>query len=300
MFIFSRWFGVYCLELRDQIGILGEHIPTRNGLSKHPHYCYCYCYCTTTTTTTAVHFSRRARTSRSAGQVPSDIIGEATHTQAQIPPKASRKKAISHTKAPATTESSVKPVYFSRRAPTKRTAKPKQVDAPVTKPETCTSLPPSQIPRLTTASIIQYEHQPSSKLSLNSRIFISPRMTKAKPQVDLQNSQSSACEQTFPIHGSVGSALIEDEESIYIDILHKGSTGTDAIAAVVLSGGVGGFCLNSYTWVDDVIPPGMVTDAECIGDNLDPIGICTDMDHRHGPPKQHYDGYWCCVVEWGW
>ncbi|KAH6602772.1 hypothetical protein BASA61_000804 [Batrachochytrium salamandrivorans] len=106
-------------------------------------------------------------------------------------------------------------------------------------------------------------------------------MTKAKPQVDLQNSQSSDFKQTFPIHGSVGSALIEDEESIYIDILHKGSTGTDAIAAVVLSGGVGGFCLNSYTWVDDVIPPGMVTDAECIGDNLDPIGICTDMDHRN-------------------
>ncbi|KAH9262079.1 hypothetical protein BASA82_000865 [Batrachochytrium salamandrivorans] len=29
----------------------------------------------------------------------------------------------------------------------------------------------------------------------------------------------------------------------------------------------------------------MVADAECIGDNLDPIGICTDMDHRHGPPN---------------
>ncbi|KAH6588785.1 hypothetical protein BASA50_010491 [Batrachochytrium salamandrivorans] len=187
---------------------------------------------TTTATTTAVHFSRRARTSRSAGQVPSDIIGEATHTQAQISPKASRKKATSDTKAPATTESSGKPVHFSRRAPTKRTAKPKQVDAPVTKPETCASLPPSQIPRLTTASTIQYEHQPSSKLSLNSRIFIPPRMTKAKPQVDLQNNQSSAREQTFPIHGSVGSALIEDEESIYIDISHKGSTGMDAIAAV--------------------------------------------------------------------
>ncbi|KAH9266988.1 hypothetical protein BASA83_010179 [Batrachochytrium salamandrivorans] len=226
-----------------------------------------------------LHFSRRARPSRGVGKVPSDIIGEATHTQAQIPSNAFRKKATSDTKAPATTESSVKPVHFSRRAPTKRTAKPKQVSAPATKPETCTSLPPSQIPRLTTASIIQYEHQPSSKLSLNSRIFISPRMTKAKPQVDLQNSQSSDFKQTFPIHGSVGSALIEDEESIYSDILHKGSTGTDAIAAVVLSGGVGGFCLNSYTWVDDVIPPGMVTDAECIGDNLDPIGICTNMDH---------------------
>ncbi|KAH6598074.1 hypothetical protein BASA50_003957 [Batrachochytrium salamandrivorans] len=104
-------------------------------------------------------------------------------------------------------------------------------------------------------------------------------MTKAKPQVDLRNGQSSAREQTFPIHGSVGSALIEGEEFICIDISHKGSTGMVVIAAVVLSGGTGGFCLNNYTWVDDVIPPGMVTDAECIGDNLDSIGICTDMDH---------------------
>ncbi|KAH6596114.1 hypothetical protein BASA50_005411 [Batrachochytrium salamandrivorans] len=125
-------------------------------------------------------------------------------------------------------------------------------------------------------------------------------MVKAKNQVDLKNNQSSAREQIFPIHGSVGSVLTGDEEYKCIDLSHKGSTGTDAIAAVVLSGGVGGFCLNSYTWVDDVIPLGMVTDAECIGDNLDPIGICTDMDHRHGPPKQHYDGYWCYFVEWGW
>ncbi|KAH6594517.1 hypothetical protein BASA50_006466 [Batrachochytrium salamandrivorans] len=131
------------------------------------------------------------------------------------------------------------------------------------------------------ASIIQYEHQPSSKLSPSSRIPISPRMMEAKHQIDLRNNQSSAFKQTFPIHGSVGSVLIEDEESGCIDISHEISTGMDAIAAVVLSGGVGGFCLNSYTWVDDVIPPGMVADTECVGDNPDPIGICTDIDHRN-------------------
>ncbi|KAH6573627.1 hypothetical protein BASA62_002840 [Batrachochytrium salamandrivorans] len=170
--------------------------------------------------------SRRARTSRSAGKVPSDIIGETEHTQAQIPPKASKKQRLYLTsKAPTTTESSGKPVHFSRRAPTKRTAKPKQVDAPITKPNTRISLPLSRIPRLTTASTIQYELQPSSKLSPSSRIPISPRMVKAKPQVDLKNSQSSASKQTFPIHGSVGSVLTGDEESICTDISHESNTG---------------------------------------------------------------------------
>ncbi|KAH9272077.1 hypothetical protein BASA83_005666 [Batrachochytrium salamandrivorans] len=232
-----------------------------------------------TATTTAIHFSRRARTSRSAGKVPSDIIGETEHTQAQIPPKASKKQAISHIKAPTTTESSGKPVHFSRRAPTKRTAKPKQVDAPISKPNTRISLPLSRIPRLTTASTIQYEHQPSSKLSPSSRIPISPRMIKAKHQIDLKNNQSSASKQTFPIHGSVGSVLTGDEESICTDISHKSNTVTDATAAVVLSGGVGGFCSNSYMRVDGVIPPGMAVNTDCISDNLDTTGVEVSIYH---------------------
>ncbi|KAH6588938.1 hypothetical protein BASA50_010359 [Batrachochytrium salamandrivorans] len=81
---------------------------------------------TTTTTTTAVHFSRRANTNQSAGKVPSNIIGESK--QPRIPPKAPIKKAKTNAKAPITTESTVKPVHFSRRAPTKRTAKPKEVN----------------------------------------------------------------------------------------------------------------------------------------------------------------------------
>ncbi|KAH9257529.1 hypothetical protein BASA81_004291 [Batrachochytrium salamandrivorans] len=90
---------------------------------------------TTATTTTAVHFSRRVRASRNVGKVPSDIIGEATHTPAQISSKASTKKATSDTKAPTTTESSGKPIHFSRRAPTKRATKPKQVNISIIKPK---------------------------------------------------------------------------------------------------------------------------------------------------------------------
>ncbi|KAH9267706.1 hypothetical protein BASA83_009780 [Batrachochytrium salamandrivorans] len=144
----------------------------------------------TTTTTTAVHFSRRANTNQSAGKVPSNNIGESKQTR--IPPKAPIKKIKTNTKAHTTTELTVKPVHFSRRAPTKRTAKPKEVVIPIAKPKTCTSLPLSQIPRLTTASTTQYEHQPSSKVSPSSRIPITLRMIKARHQVDLQNNQSSA------------------------------------------------------------------------------------------------------------
>ncbi|KAH6563167.1 hypothetical protein BASA62_008727 [Batrachochytrium salamandrivorans] len=235
---------------------------------------------TTTTTTTAVHFSRRARTSRSAGKVPSDIIGEAEHTQTQIPPKVSKKQTISDTKAPTTTESSIKQVHFSRRAPTKRTTKPKQVNISITKPETRISLSPSQIPRLTTALTTQYELQPSSKVSLNSRIPISPRMVKANPQVDLKNSQSSAFKKTLPIHGSAGSVLTGDEESKCIDLSHESNTGMDAIAAVVLSGGVGGLGVDIYMQPDDVISPRVVANTGCVGVNLDTIGIITGTRHR--------------------
>ncbi|KAH9257528.1 hypothetical protein BASA81_004290 [Batrachochytrium salamandrivorans] len=47
----------------------------------------------------------------------------------------------------------------------------------------------------------------------------------------------------------------------------------DATAAVVSSGGVGGFGSNSYMQPDGVIPPGMAVNTDCIGDNLDTTGV---------------------------
>ncbi|KAH6563566.1 hypothetical protein BASA62_008453 [Batrachochytrium salamandrivorans] len=204
---------------------------------------------TTTTTTTAVHFSRRARTNQSAGKVPSNIIGESK--QPRIPPKAPIKKIKTNTKAPTTTELTVKPVHFSRRAPTKRTAKPKEVNIPVAKPKTCTSLPLSRIPRLTTAKT---PDQP------------------AKQPVECFT-------ETFPIHGMIGSVLTGVEESICTDISHKSNTRMDATAAVVSFGGIAGFGSSSLTRVDDIIPPGVVADTECIGNNVDTIEVCTDIYH---------------------
>ncbi|KAH6560549.1 hypothetical protein BASA60_000290 [Batrachochytrium salamandrivorans] len=192
---------------------------------------------TTTTTTTAVHFSRRARTSRNVGKVPSDIIGETEHTQTQISPKVSRKQIISNPKASTTTESSIKQVHFSRRAPTKRATKPREVNISITKPKTRTSLPLSQIPRPIAASTTQYEHQPSSKVSPSSRIPISPSNGEGKTPGRPENNQPNAFKKTFPIHGSVGSVLTGDEESKCIDLSHEISTVTDATAGVVSSGG---------------------------------------------------------------
>ncbi|KAH6601713.1 hypothetical protein BASA61_001846 [Batrachochytrium salamandrivorans] len=49
----------------------------------------------------------------------------------------------------------------------------------------------------------------------------------------------------------------------------------DATAAVVSSGGVAEFGSSSLTRVDDIIPPGVVADTECIGNNVDTIEVCT-------------------------
>ncbi|KAH6595142.1 hypothetical protein BASA50_006129 [Batrachochytrium salamandrivorans] len=128
-------------------------------------------------------------------------------------------------------------------------------------------------------STTQYEHQPSSKVSPSSRIPITLRMIKARHQVDLQNNQSSAFTETSPIHGMIGSVLTGAEESICTDISHRSNTRMDATAAVVSSGGVAEFGSSSLTRVEDIIPPGVVADTECIGNNVDTIEVCTGIYH---------------------
>ncbi|KAH6588937.1 hypothetical protein BASA50_010358 [Batrachochytrium salamandrivorans] len=53
----------------------------------------------------------------------------------------------------------------------------------------------------------------------------------------------------------------------------------DATAAVVSSGGVAEFGSSSLTRVEDIIPPGVVADTECIGNNVDTIEVCTGIYH---------------------